>query len=185
MQFKRILRMTINGFVIFKEFFLGFILFIAVLPLVLFIYKKYKKRNRLDINHMAISTPFEKEVFLQLLNQQFEKSFGTISDSLINEYRIIYKMISSSKYSVKANSFLMDSDHHAKHMLPENNEDSNISINSVSDGNLYDEALSLAASGFSSTKIAEMLHVPFGEIDLIMKLNSNEVSWDNMERKYN
>jgi len=79
----------------------------------------------------------------------------------------------------------MDSDHHAKHMLPKNNEDSNISINSVSDGNLYDEALSLAASGFSSTKIAEMLHVPFGEIDLIMKLNSNEVSWDNMERKYN
>ena len=175
--------MTINGFEILKEFILVVILFISLLSLCFLIYKKCKKKHKSGINNIDNLAPFEKEIFMQLMHQQFEKSFEAISDSLIQEYRKIYKMINNSKHEVNANAFLTDSDCNDKQMLPEKNENRHRPINTVPDSNLYDEALNLAASGFSSAKIAQMLHIPFGEIDLIMKLNSNEVSWNNMEMK--
>ena len=177
--------MIINSFIIFKEFLFLFILFLAVSSLCFLIYKKFKKRKVVEVNHIDISSTFDKEIFIQLMNQQFEKSFEAISDSLIKEYSKIYKLINNPKFEVNGNSSLMASDNNDKQKLPKNSEGSNLSVNSVSDGNLYDEAVNLAASGVSSKKIAEMLSIPFGEIDLIMKLNSNEVSWGNMERRYN
>lgn len=175
--------MKINDLLILKEFFSIVILFAAALTICFLVYRRFKNKRELRVDSIESLMPFEKEIFTQLVQQQFEKSFEAISDSLIKEYRKIYEIINNSKSFVTENDFLINSDN--SNMFFKKNKKNNTFISSMSDSHLYDEALNLADTGLPAIKIAQRLNIPVGEIDLIMKFNNNEVSWDNMEKKHN
>lgn len=175
--------MKTNDLLILKEFFSTIILLGALLTIFFLIYKKFMNKQETKIDGSGGFIPFEKEMFIQSIQNQFEKSFEAISDCMIHEYHKLYFMI--NKIKSPSSDKMLFADNNREDIFLNQKCDNHHFADSVFDPDLYNEVLKLAHRGMSEVEIAKMLNLPVGEIDLVIRLNNNEVFWDRMEKTCN
>ena len=129
-------------------------------------------RNRAKYNQSLLKEPgkenpnnFNEEVPAQLVKQQSDRSFETISNVIEKERMLLHNLNPlSAEEPVKVQDNLYNKNSYNK--------------NSTNSGNLagdkYDEVSRLADLGFSAKKISERAKIPIGEAELIIKLKELE-----------
>ena len=134
-------------------------------------------RNRAKYNQSLLKEPekenpnnFNEEVAAQLMKQQSERSFETISNAIEKERMLLHKLNPlAAEEPVKVQDDLYTKNSYNKNSYNENNTD-----NSNLAGDKYDEVSRLADLGFSAKKISERTKIPMGEAELIVKLKGLE-----------
>lgn len=124
-------------------------------------------RNRAKYNQSLLKEPekenpnnFNEEVAAQLVKQQSDRSFETISNAIEKERMLLHNLNPlSAEEPVQVQENLDNK-------------------NSTGGGNLaddkYDEVARLADLGLSPKKISERAKIPMGEVELIVKLKKLE-----------
>ena len=129
-------------------------------------------RNRAKYNQSLLKEPekeisnnFNEEMTTQLVKQQSDRSFETISNAIEKERMLLHNLNPlSAEKPVRLQDDLYNKNSYNK--------------NSTGGGNLagdkYDEVLRLADLGLSAKKISERAKIPMGEVELIVKLRELE-----------
>ena len=124
-------------------------------------------RNRGKYNQLLLKKPekensnnFNEEVATQLVKQQSDRSFETISNVIEKERMLLHNLNPLSAEE------------------PVQVQEDTYNKNSTGGANLagdrYDEVLRLADLGLSAKKISERAKMPVGEVELIVKLKELE-----------
>ena len=160
-----------------KEEFWGILLNItgsclwAITILFLFMHKVKEKRKKLKDCRIAEHKKFDEEVFSQLIKQQTESAFNTISLTIRNERRLLAELIENGKLKkMKNNSENLRIDESKLSFLEMDRMEEKAFINNGDDR--YAEVLKLADRGMSTRKISEKVKIPKGEIEMLVSLRS-------------
>ena len=132
-------------------------------------------RNRSKYNQSLLKehgkgnfNSFNEEVSAQLVKQQSDRSFETISNAIEKERMFLHNLMKKPFFAKKPNQVQKDS----------YNKNSPSCSDSADDR--YNEVSKLADLGLSVKEISEKAKIPMGEVDLIVKLKGleNRVSDD-------
>ena len=134
-------------------------------------------RNRAKYNQSLLKEPgkedpnnFNEEVATQLVKQQSDRSFETISNAIEKERMLLHNLNPlSAEEPVRIQ---------AEEPVRIQDDQNSYNKNSTGDGNSagdkYDEVSRLVDSGLSAKKISERAKIPMGEVELIVKLKELE-----------
>ena len=128
----------------------------------------YLIRNRSKYNQSLLKEPgkgnpnsFNEEVSAQLIKQQSDRSFETISNVIEKERMLLHGL---NHLSAKETNHVQEEPYNKKS-----------SGGSDLAGDKYDEVSRLADSGLSVKEISERAKMPGGEVELIVKLKKQRV----------
>lgn len=133
---------------------------------------KERRKNPKECG-IANQKDFNDEIFSQLIKQQADNAFSTISLTIKNERRSLAELIESSG-ELNKKARMHPEDKHAD--VPKKRSlqtDKMKQIALLSRGkDRYAEVLRLADRGMTTRKISEKVKIPKGEIDMLVSLRS-------------
>ena len=142
--------------------------------------KEAKNRKGSFRNSMKVPNDnFGNEYLSQILMKQSDVAFKRISDSIVNERKLLCNLFKSG---VEEEAPFNDNLNHSKAKDPVISSpitSCEIKPDNPSPSIVYSEAVKLAESGMDTDKISRKLMLPRGEVELLIKLRRNPVKLNN------
>ena len=116
--------------------------------------------------------PFDEEMFAQMVNQESKRSFKSISDAFVRERQILCEFLEKGELLKAKNLLFRPSSYEAKRITFQQTIKN--PHHKAKAGEVYTEVVRLADLGMTTKKITEMVKIPKGEIELIIKLRKKK-----------
>jgi hypothetical protein len=133
----------------------------------------YLVRNRSKYNQSLLKEPgkgnsnsFNEEVLAQLVKQQSDRSFETISNTIEKERMLLHNLIEKKEAIKEEKPFFAEE----PNWVQEDFYNKKSSDSGDSGDDRYDEVSRLADLGLNIKKISERAQIPRGEVELVVKL---------------
>lgn len=142
-------------------YFSGLFLIVCAISMTYLLLKMaIKQKKRRDVK-------FDEVVLRRIIREQTEASFVNIAETIQRERVNLLNLLEKGEY-LKAKETLINTQlSKSKQNVP---EPSNIKTVKRVRSKMYSEIDKMAAQGVPSRKIAEIVRIPKGEVDLLVKL---------------
>ena len=144
-------------------FSLLFLIVCAVSMTYLLLKMAIKQKNRQDVK-------FDEVVLRRIIRERTEASFVNIAETIQRERVNLLNLLEKGEYLKAKENLIKTQPSKRQHNVKDS---SNIKTEKGVRSKMYSEIDKMAAQGVPSRKIAEIVRIPRGEVDLLVKLRKN------------